>query len=336
MKRRQALTVGLVIIFAAVVVVAGALWLGEHQFGERWYLQSARFATIGRMSVGAPVTVRGVRVGQVEAIRLAPDGWVLADLRIDRTVPIPQRPAVIVAPSSLFGEWTAEVISLENNPPDDPRVFVLLQSAEDPLQLVWPGAALPDVGQLTAQAGRIAGDIAVLAERLGSAIDSSTADALRTSVGDFVEIARQLRTFTVSQTTSMSAAGADVVATAEAAALAARDLRVAMARLDSATAQDQLGQIVTSAQGSSEDLRHATADLRSIMASAREHEASLINVLVSADSVMSRLEAGTGTLGLMVRDSALYVETTQAVREMRQLIADIQANPRRYFSFSVF
>ncbi len=336
MKSRQALTVGVVVILAAVLVVVGALWLGEHQFGDRWTSHTARFATIGRMSVGAPVTVRGVRVGQVELIRLAPDGWVLAVLRIDGTVPLPERPAVIVAPSSLFGEWTAEVISLEDNPPDDPRVLLLLQSAEEPQQVTWPGAALPDVGQLTAQAGRIAADIAVLAERLGTAIDSNTADALRTSVGDFVEIARQLRVFTVSQTTSLSAAGADVVTTAEAAALAAQDLRAAMARLDSATAQGQLGQIVTSAQGSSENLQQATSDLRSVMASAREHEASLINVLVSADSVMSRLEAGTGTLGLMVRDSALYVETTQAVREMRQLIADIQANPRRYFSFSVF
>ena len=109
-----------------------------------------------------------------------------------------------------------------------------------------------------------------------------------------------------------------------------------MARLDSATAEQRLSNIVSSAEGSSEDLRQATADLRSVMASAREHEANLISVLVAADSVMSRLEAGTGTLGLMVRDSALYIETTQAVREMRQLIADIQANPRRYFSFSVF
>jgi len=336
MRRQQTLTVGLVVLLAAAVVVVGALWLSQYQFGERWTAQTARFATIGRMGVGAPVTVRGVRVGQVELIRLAPDGWVLADLRIDGTVPLPERPAVIAAPSSLFGEWTAEVISLEDNPPDDPRVFVMLQSAEDPRGVTWPGAALPDVGQLTAQAGRIAADIAVLAERLGTAIDSSTADALRTSVGDFVEIARQLRGFTESQTTSLSAAGADVVTTAEAAALAATDLRKAMARLDSATAQDQIGQIVTSAQGSGENLRMATTDLRAVMASAREHEASLINVLVAADSVMSRVEAGTGTLGLIVRDSALYVETTQAVREMRQLIADIQANPRRYFSFSVF
>ncbi len=51
---------------------------------------------------------------------------------------------------------------------------------------------------------------------------------------------------------------------------------------------------------------------------------------------MARLEAGRGSLGMAVTDSVLYVETIGAVRDMRQLIADIQENPRRYFSFSIF
>jgi len=35
-------------------------------------------------------------------------------------------------------------------------------------------------------------------------------------------------------------------------------------------------------------------------------------------------------------DSALYQEATLAVRQLRELLADIQANPRKYFKFSVF
>jgi hypothetical protein len=37
-----------------------------------------------------------------------------------------------------------------------------------------------------------------------------------------------------------------------------------------------------------------------------------------------------------VGDSTLYVETSRAVTQLRQLLADIQANPRKYFRFSVF
>jgi len=44
----------------------------------------------------------------------------------------------------------------------------------------------------------------------------------------------------------------------------------------------------------------------------------------------------TGTLGLLVADSSLYKETTFTMIQLRQLLADIQANPRKYFTFSVF
>ncbi len=336
MKEKPALAVGLVVLLAVVVVTLGGLWLSQHSFGDRRAVHTVRFSSVGDMRVGIPVNVRGVRVGYVEAIRLGPDGWVLADIRMDGTVTLPERPAVIAAPTSLFGEWGARIISLEHEPPDDPRVFVLLQSAEDPEGEMWPGAALPDIGQLTAQAGRIATDIGLLAERLGAAIDSSTAENIQTIVDDFVQIAGQLREFTVSQMESINAATSDVVASADMAALASRDLQALMARIDSATANSELETLMTAATGASGDLRHASANLRSLAAAAQANEQSFVNILVAADSVMTRLEGGRGSLGMAVTDSVLYVETLGAVRDMRQLIADIQENPRRYFSFSIF
>ena len=42
-----------------------------------------------RSRSGAPVTLRGVKVGRVDAIRLADDDWVEADLSIDRASSCP-------------------------------------------------------------------------------------------------------------------------------------------------------------------------------------------------------------------------------------------------------
>ena len=61
-----------------------------------------------------------------------------------------------------------------------------------------------------------------------------------------------------------------------------------------------------------------------------------MHVLTSADTVMSRIVNRTGTLGLLVSDSTLYRETALTMIQLRQLLSDIQANPRKYFSFSVF
>ena len=50
----------------------------------------------------------------------------------------------------------------------------------------------------------------------------------------------------------------------------------------------------------------------------------------------SRISNRSGTLGLLVSDSTLYRETTLTMIQLRQLLSDIQANPRKYFTFSVF
>ena len=46
-------------------------------------------------------------------------------------------------------------------------------------------------------------------------------------------------------------------------------------------------------------LRQAAADLRSVMTAARENQASLIRVIQQADTLMSKLQQGNGTLGML-------------------------------------
>jgi phospholipid/cholesterol/gamma-HCH transport system substrate-binding protein len=200
----------------------------------------------------------------------------------------------------------------------------------------WPGATLPDIGSLTSQAGRIAGDIALLTDRVGAVFDSTTAAKVRNSLDDFLTMLNRLTVFANQQTEKVDNISTSGVAATRDFAGAAKDLHATLARLDSATSDGQLASIVSSTQGSSTDLRAATADLRSLLGSAREHEVSLVRILVAADSIMARLQAGQGTLGMLTRDSTLYNETTATMVELRKLIADIQVNPRKYFKFSVF
>jgi phospholipid/cholesterol/gamma-HCH transport system substrate-binding protein len=335
MKRTNEFIVGAVILIGLAVVIGGAIWLGQYRIAGQERIHTARFQTVGGLGVGAPVTLRGVRVGRVEAIRLAEDEWVEMDLRVNRAVDIPANPAVIAASASLFGEWAATIIG-RDQPQDDPAIQTQLDEAAAPGGGVWPGATLPDIGKLTAQAGRIANDIALLTGRVGAIFDSSTVTELRSSIRDFVGIAEQLRRFTRGKMASFDSMTFDLSDGTADFAAAARNARLAAARIDSATADRQLADIMNSARGSSEDLRRATADFRSLMEAARAHEVSLTRVMVAADSIMSRLEAGSGTLGMLASDTTLYQEATITMRTLRDLLEDIQANPRRYFKFSVF
>jgi len=113
-------------------------------------------------------------------------------------------------------------------------------------------------------------------------------------------------------------------------------LRTTLGRVDTATNQGQLATILNNTAATSTDLRTASQDFRQLMAAANRNQESLVRVLQNADSVMSRISNRSGTLGLLVSDSALYRETTLTMIQLRQLLSDIQANPRKYFTFSVF
>ena len=335
MKQRNAFLVGGTVLVAVLVTVAAALWLGHIHLGKRPEKVGVRFRTVGGLNVGAPVTLRGVKVGQVFSVELADGNWVVATLKLDESAVIPANPGVIASTASLFGEWEAQIISLDD-PIDQPQVKSELEAAKAVGGGDWPGATLPDIGQLTAQASRIAGDIALLTDRVGAVFDSSTAARVRSSLEEFLQMVNRVTAFSDRQTTKVDKVTSQVLSGSTDLASAARDLKVAMARVDSATSDGQIQSILNSTQGSSTDLRAATADLRALVGAAREHEVSLVRVLVAADSIMGRLQAGQGTLGMLTKDSTLYLETTATMIELRKLIADIQVNPRKYFKFSVF
>ena len=335
MKRENEFAVGMVVIVAFALVVGGALWLSNAHFGKAEAVYATRFRTLGGLGVGNPVVLRGVRVGRVEAIRLSPGNWVEADLKIYSGVAIPTRPAVIAASASLFGEWAAELVPGDQLP-NDPNVRNDIAAARAAGGPQWPGATLPDIGQLTAQASRIASDIATVANRVQTAFDSEAVIELRRSIKDFGQIADRLVRVTNEQAESFGTVGANLRKGSDALSSAAATLQSTLGRVDTATNQGQLATILNNGATTSTNLRTASQDFRDLLDAAHRNQESLVRVLVAADTVMSRIANRSGTLGLFVGDSALYVESKNTMIQLRQLLADIQANPRKYFQFSVF
>jgi phospholipid/cholesterol/gamma-HCH transport system substrate-binding protein len=128
MKRTNEFAVGLAVLLALALVVAGALWLSETDINQKQTVALARFRTVGGLGVGAPVTLRGVKVGRVEAIRLVENEWVETEFSLNRDVALPPRPAVISASASLFGEWSANIVSYDPLPTDPNLAAALVES----------------------------------------------------------------------------------------------------------------------------------------------------------------------------------------------------------------
>jgi phospholipid/cholesterol/gamma-HCH transport system substrate-binding protein len=335
MKRRNEFLVGLSVLVAFALVIGGAIWLSEANLGSRDVIHPARFREVGGLNVGAPVNLRGVRVGRVDGIRLAKDDWVEADLRIKLDVDLPAKPVAISASGSLFGEWQVTVMDLRDSP-TDPALRAALAEASKPGGEIWPGVTLPDIGQLTQQANRIASDIGLLTGRVSGALDSSAISDVRRSLRDLRVAADQLAEFARRQVGPVSEVTTNLAQTSAEVGSASKRVNTLLGRIDDATKENQIADIMSSAKSTTADLRSASADAKALLEVIRQHQGTLVRVLETTDTLLNRIQSGRGSLGLLARDSTLYLQTTQTIAQMRQLLADIQANPRRYFRFSVF
>jgi phospholipid/cholesterol/gamma-HCH transport system substrate-binding protein len=335
MKRANEALVGVSVLIAIVVVVAGSVWLSQLRFGRSDITRNVRARTTGGLNVGDPVLLRGVRIGRVEGIALAKDDWVAVTLRLRGPTVLPKSPVALFASTTLFGDWGVQLIS-HDHLPDDPDVRRLVAEATRAGSDMLPGAALPDVGQLTAQAGRIAGDLTLIAGRVNAAFDSSSAARLKSAFTDLSRLSGVLRTIAQGQESTLTHIGGNLDTGTALLAQTAKSIARAASRVDSATSRDQLQRIFSHADTISADLTNVSGSLRTLAHAAAGQSQALERIVAHTDSTMARLQAGEGTLGRLSRDTALYIETLETVRALRQLVQDIQKNPRRYFSFSVF
>lgn len=335
MKRSNEFAVGLAVLGAAALVIVGAIALGQLRLGQRDEVRTARFRSIGGLGKGASVTLRGVKVGRVADVRVAPGDWVEVDFRLDAGLQLPARPAAIAAPATLFGEWRVNIIAVDEAS-SDRAVQAQLAEAVAAGGDVWPGTTLPDIGEITLQASRIAGDIGVITNRIEGALDSNAVADVRASLADLRATVVRLTQMANSQSDNLGRLTTNLTRTSGEVDVAAGRFNRVLGRVDSATMSGQLQDLVSSTRQTSAALRDMTADMQAIVNDVKQRRGSLVRVLEASDSLLTRVQTGRGTLSLLASDSALYHEATRTVQQMRQLLADIQANPRKYFRFSVF
>lgn len=175
---------------------------------------------------------------------------------------------------------------------------------------------------------------ALVALESGDTIQGMTVQALPDLA---TELGAQTRTLLAAADSLLSPqAVLDLKATASVMPDVARQLQGAFAELSLATA---------SLRRTAEEMERAGtgaatgAALSEVQGSARAARAALEVMEVSLGSfasVMSKIDGGHGTLGRLVNDTSLYGELQATLRQVRELTADVQANPKKYLTVEVF
>jgi phospholipid/cholesterol/gamma-HCH transport system substrate-binding protein len=93
-----------VTLLTLLLVVAGLYILVAKPFVARGRTMTADFGGAGQsMTTSSPVKLRGVRVGRVSGIALAPEGGARLSLTIDRGIQVPDTVTASLEPESVFG-----------------------------------------------------------------------------------------------------------------------------------------------------------------------------------------------------------------------------------------
>lgn len=333
-RRIDDVIVGLTVLVTAIALTASVLWVGEARSRRGQSQMEARFRDVGNTRVGDALVVRGVRAGQVEAIELEPGGWVRVRFAFDADVPLPADPVVLVGMSTLLGERQATVMD-RSALPASPQVQEAIREASGE-RGVMPGATLPDLEQLTVAAGRIAGDVALLAERASLAFDDTAALQLRGTFRSLGAMSGELERTVRTQSRQLDGLTSELRTGLASVTQAAAALERTMARADAATADGALESGLADARAVAAQLRAATASLQTTAERLGESQVDVARLVLRVDSLAARMNASQGTFGRILDDPALYANGDSLLVELRALVADVRANPGKYVSLRIF
>jgi len=329
MTRRREILVGLVITLGIAVAVFGTLWLQDASFGRGKLQVEALLEEVGQLMNGNSVKLRGVTIGRVEEIAVEPDGTaVRVTMSIRDGVALPEDPAVLVAPESMFGDWQAEVVSRGSYPQ-----FEFLVPTEEG---TFGGYTLPDFSRLTAAADQISQNLGILSDRVEEAFTEETAHNIAEAINNIQDVSERLRELVEVQAGAFSNLASEVESAAVELGEAAHAGNLAFRRIDDVLSSPSTDSILADARVTAANLRVLSGELNNTTGDAQDLLARADSTFSRLDRLTGQIEAGQGVLGKLMNDTVLVYRAQDVLIQLSVLLEDFRANPQRYVRISIF
>lgn len=174
----------------------------------------------------------------------------------------------------------------------------------EPMEVI-PGEAFPGVLE---SAGGIAGDAGEVLDRIRAVLSDSSIAAASEAVSSLRDVLSDLSLLTEGQ--------------AEELRTLTGSLRRSARNVEGITGADEWRRTLASAEAALAVLDRTSADLAASVA--------------SLNGILGRMDRGEGTLGRLLTDESLYESLSATAESLRELVADVKANPGRYLKIEIF
>jgi phospholipid/cholesterol/gamma-HCH transport system substrate-binding protein len=298
-RGRSAFTVGIFALSGAFAFTALFLYATNRTIGADRTTIYIRLDAADGLQKGDAVLLRGVRVGEVKGVEFGARD-VVVEARLLRSVPLSAHARAELVAADVFG-----------------RQSVVLRSSDKSGRILADGDTLRGRGpvSLTARFDQIG-------RRADRLLSDSTIDLLRGAL-DGAGGATSSATMAASRIGALALTADRLIADQrESLDSLVRETRLLARQLHKTTSAPELASMPARLDESAANLVSATSSMDTAAA-------SLVRIL-------SGLEAGQGSAGLMLRDTALYVRTNATLAALERLIDDVRENPKRYVTVRVF
>ena len=297
MSRRTEIEVGITVLVALAVLIWGVTWLKEFSLERRVRVWSVSFPQSGGLGASDEVQVNGIRKGEVKSMQLVGD-HVVVDLALSAEITLTSLCRVAIRNVGLMGEKVIAVDLKQDGQPYTPR---------DTIRGVYEQG----LSEVSASLGEAMGAVSLLADELRGVTQ------VLSKSGDLAKTLKNFRQTSEELKQSVNENRAMLKST-----------------IENFSASSQTTKRLTADREA--ELRKAFTDFASA-AEKMDHLAGRLDSLRSAlQSVTGKLDSGHGTLGKLVNDDKLYTDVSEAAQNIKALIADIKANPKKYFKVEIF
>ncbi|MDR0364321.1 MAG: MlaD family protein [Bacteroidales bacterium] len=304
MKIRKEFKIGITILVAAILLFWGINFLKGSTMFSSEYILHAHYNNVSGLLQTNPVMLNGYKIGQVEKIQFSPDndGTLLVSLKINNSFPIPDNSIAKIINTSITGSKGIEIVlgnSLEALKHDD-----AIQSGVD-ISVI--DSVVEELMPLKDQLSYLMESFSETTKSINAILGEETQQNLIDGIESLSIIMETVADQRGNINTIMNNA------------------RMLTANLEQD--RQQLSKILG-------DVSVVTEDLTKMNLSATIN--NLDKTIASVDSLVSLIQTGDGTVGKLLTDGALYDELTQTSKQLKLLLEDVQANPKKYVKFSLF
>jgi len=315
MRIGKEILVGLLVLISLAFLFWGINFLkGKHLFSEERIFYGV-YSNIEGLVKSNPVLINGLHVGQVKDLYFHPDGTpnVIVVITLSNQIHIPDNSVARIYSSDLMGSKAVE-IKLGNSPHFAHTGDTLITDVEISLK--------EEVNRQVQPLKRKAEDLMLSIDSVITVVqyifNRETRENLSRSFEHITQSFDNLEhtTFTI-----------DTLVTGQ-----KRRIERIMGNIEF---------ITNNLKNNQENFTRIMANLSTLsdsLARARISETliSTNNAMNEVANIVTRINNGEGSLGLLVTNDSLYFELEKSASELNLLLEDIRQNPKKYVRFSIF